>query len=424
MHELPLPALAGFIQFDVIPGAWQDNLATVRRLLALQRPAPSSLIVLPELWATGFAYGQLAELAAITPSLLAALQEEAAQYQCLLAGSLVEHDLVAQALYNTLFIVGPQGCLGRYRKQQLFSPMAEDSHFSPGDNPQPIATGLGPVACLVCYDLRFPDLARHQATAGAGVIVVSAQWPASRKDHWRTLLQARAIENQAFVVACNRCGSSGSLEFGGGSAVIDPNGCFLAEAGEQEEAGLVRLDPQVLSGVRQRFCSVGESPYRWPDQDKVVALPAAEQALAGLKAVGRRVVFTNGCFDILHQGHVTYLEAARRQGDCLVVGLNSDASIRAIKGPERPVNREESRARVLAALGCVDYVVIFGDETPLALVTALLPDVLVKGADWPVEKIVGAAEVFAHGGTVITIPMVEGCSTTGLIDLIRRRDRP
>ncbi|MDP2105980.1 MAG: D-glycero-beta-D-manno-heptose 1-phosphate adenylyltransferase, partial [Desulfobulbaceae bacterium] len=150
-------------------------------------------------------------------------------------------------------------------------------------------------------------------------------------------------------------------------------------------------------------------------------LPAVQQELAQLQSIGKRVVFTNGCFDILHQGHVTYLEAARRQGDCLVVGLNSDDSIRAIKGPERPVNREESRARVLAALGCVDYVVIFGEETPLRLITELLPDVLVKGADWPVEKIVGATEVIAHGGTVTTIPMVADCSTTGMIELIRRR---
>ena len=135
--------------------------------------------------------------------------------------------------------------------------------------------------------------------------------------------------------------------------------------------------------------------------------------------LGRKMVFTNGCFDILHQGHVTYLEAARCQGDCLVVGINSDLSIRAIKGPERPMNQESSRARVLAALGCVDYVVIFGEETPLDLITAIIPDILVKGADWPLEKIVGGAEVLAAGGQVINIPMVDGFSTTALIDTIR-----
>lgn len=421
MYQLPLPVQAGFIQFDVISGACQDNLATVRRLLAEMNPGVGSLIVLPELWATGFAYDRLAELAALTSDMLAALQHEAVRYQCLIAGSLPEHDETRQAYFNTLFIVGTQGIEGVYRKQQLFGPMAEDQHFTPGDGPRPIVTQLGPVACLVCYDLRFPDLARGQTGLGAGVIVVSAQWPAARKEHWRTLLQARAIENQAFIIACNRCGATGDTSFGGGSTVIDPNGRLLAEAGDREEIGLVRLDPQTLSDVRQKFCTVRESPYRGHDHEKVMTLPAAQQELARLQAIGKRIVFTNGCFDILHPGHVTYLEAARRQGDCLVVGLNSDASIRAIKGPDRPVNREESRARVLAALGCVDYVVVFGEETPLLLITALLPDVLVKGADWPVEQIVGAAEVLARGGRVINIPMVADCSTTGLIELIRGR---
>lgn len=132
------------------------------------------------------------------------------------------------------------------------------------------------------------------------------------------------------------------------------------------------------------------------------------------------MVFTNGCFDILHEGHVTYLEAARRQGDYLVVGLNSDASIRAIKGPDRPVNSETSRARLLAALGCVDHVVLFGEETPLQLITTLMPDVLIKGADWPVEQIVGAQEVLAAGGVVKTIELVGDFSTTGLIKKIRK----
>lgn len=421
MHQLSLPAQAGFIQFDVIYGDCQGNLATVRRLLAEMRPSAGTLIVLPELWATGFAYDRLAELAASTPEMIAGLQCEAAQYQCLIAGSLAEHDAATSVCYNTLFVVGAQGVEGSYRKQQLFVPMAEDQHFTPGDAPQPVVSQLGLLACLVCYDLRFPDLARRQTGLGAGVILVSAQWPDARKEHWRILLKARAIENQAYVIACNRCGMSDGIGFGGGSAVIDPNGRVLVEAGDREEIGLIRLEPQIFADIRKKFNTVGKSPYYGYDQDKVMTLPAAQQELARVQGIGKRVVFTNGCFDILHQGHVTYLEAARRQGDCLVVGLNSDVSIRAIKGPERPVNREESRARVLAALGCVDYVVVFAEETPLRLITALLPDVLVKGADWPVEQIVGAAEVLAHGGRVITIPMVADCSTTGLIELIRGR---
>ncbi len=421
MTTPPLPAAAGFIQFDVVLGAWWDNLATVQRQLAALSPGPGSLIVLPELWATGFAYHHLRELADTTPPLLTALQQEAERYDCLLAGSLLELDQRTKTFHNTLFLTGPHGLQGSYRKQRLFAPMAEDRHFEPGEAPLPVSTSLGLMACLVCYDLRFPDLAQRQAGLGAGLILVSAQWPLSRRDHWLTLLKARAIENQAFVVACNRCGTTGDTTFAGASVVIDPEGRTLLEATDTPQSALVGLDQAMLATVRERFRTVGVSPYRNRDAAKVMALSALQEELAQLKGIGRRVVFTNGCFDILHQGHVTYLEAARRQGDCLVLGLNSDSSIRAIKGPERPVNREGSRARVLAALGCVDYVVIFEEETPLRLITALGPDVLVKGADWPLEKIVGAAEVLAAGGEVITIPMVEEFSTTGMIESIRKR---
>lgn len=133
---------------------------------------------------------------------------------------------------------------------------------------------------------------------------------------------------------------------------------------------------------------------------------------------GKRVVFTNGCFDILHAGHVRYLAAARALGDVLVIGLNSDASIRRIKGPNRPVCCQEDRAEVLAALAAVDAVTLFDDDTPENLIGELLPDVLVKGADWPVDRIAGAAAVLAHGGTVRTVPLLEGRSTTGIIDAI------
>ena len=133
---------------------------------------------------------------------------------------------------------------------------------------------------------------------------------------------------------------------------------------------------------------------------------------------GKRVVFTNGCFDILHAGHVRYLAAARGLGDVLVIGLNSDASVRRLKGPNRPVSCQEDRAEVLAALGVVDAVTLFDEDTPEGLIGALLPDVLVKGADWPVERIAGAAAVISHGGSVQTVPLLEGRSTTGIIETI------
>ncbi len=136
---------------------------------------------------------------------------------------------------------------------------------------------------------------------------------------------------------------------------------------------------------------------------------------------GDRIVFTNGCFDILHRGHVEYLQEAAALGDRLVVAVNGDASVRRQgKGPDRPLNDESSRAKVLAALRLVDAVILFDEDTPLALIKAIVPDVLVKGGDWPVERIVGAEVVMAAGGEVRSLKLVDGFSTTALVDRIRR----
>ncbi len=134
-----------------------------------------------------------------------------------------------------------------------------------------------------------------------------------------------------------------------------------------------------------------------------------------LRLNAHKVVFTNGVFDILHAGHVMYLEAARAMGDVLVVGMNTDESVRRIKGPARPVNAEQDRAFVLAALRCVDHVVLFDEDTPLNLITLIMPDVLVKGGDYTRETIIGADEVEANGGIVATIPLLDGRSTTNII---------
>ena len=137
------------------------------------------------------------------------------------------------------------------------------------------------------------------------------------------------------------------------------------------------------------------------------------------RADGRRIVFTNGVFDLLHPGHVRYLQAARAHGDLLIVGLNSDASVRRNKGPERPINPETERAEVLAALACVDAVSIFDDETPADIIRRVQPDVLVKGADWPADQIVGRDTVEARGGKVILEPVEQGYSTTALVKRIQ-----
>jgi rfaE bifunctional protein nucleotidyltransferase chain/domain len=137
------------------------------------------------------------------------------------------------------------------------------------------------------------------------------------------------------------------------------------------------------------------------------------------KRNGRRIVFTNGCFDLLHPGHIGSLEQARALGDALVVGLNSDASVRELKGVGRPVLPERERAEILAALECVDAVIIFDELTPREVIARLLPDVLVKGGDWPGNQIVGREEVEAAGGRVVSIPVVPGYSTTAILRKIR-----
>ena len=154
-------------------------------------------------------------------------------------------------------------------------------------------------------------------------------------------------------------------------------------------------------------------------QEKIKSLTELLPLVAEEKKQGKRIVFTNGCFDLLHAGHVEYLEEARKHGDLLIVGLNSDRSVRTIKGNSRPVNTQTARAVVLAALEYVSYVVIFNEADPLEAILAIKPDVLVKGGDWPITEIVGAKEVKAYGGSVKTIPYVPGYSTTDLIEKIR-----
>ena len=150
---------------------------------------------------------------------------------------------------------------------------------------------------------------------------------------------------------------------------------------------------------------------------KILTKEAMVEERARLKAAGKTVVFTNGCFDILHCGHVSYLEFARQQGDLLVLGINSDASVRRNKGEDRPINGEQDRARVLAALECIDYVVLFDEDEPAGLIGELLPDVLVKGEDWA-HYVSGREAVEAAGGKVVLARMVEGRSTTGTIERI------
>ncbi|MBL7708960.1 MAG: D-glycero-beta-D-manno-heptose 1-phosphate adenylyltransferase [Chitinophagaceae bacterium] len=153
---------------------------------------------------------------------------------------------------------------------------------------------------------------------------------------------------------------------------------------------------------------------------KIMTTPQIMQRVAQWRLTGKTIAFTNGVFDILHQGHVFSLSQAAKEADILLIGLNADASVKRLKGDSRPVNNQESRALLLASLQIVDAVILFEEDTPLRLISSILPDVLVKGGDYTVEQIAGAREVIAAGGRVLINPILEGFSTTGIIEQIRK----
>ncbi|MDP2912933.1 MAG: D-glycero-beta-D-manno-heptose 1-phosphate adenylyltransferase [Candidatus Omnitrophota bacterium] len=166
--------------------------------------------------------------------------------------------------------------------------------------------------------------------------------------------------------------------------------------------------------MQVRLSAIGFQPSA-----KIKSNETLARIVSGLKAKGEKIVFTNGCFDIIHAGHVEYLSKARKMGSVLIIGLNSDSSVHRLKGRTRPLNKEDDRAVVLASLGFVDYVTIFDEDTPKRLIEILRPDVLVKGGDWKIKDIVGAGFVRSCGGRIVSLPFVKGYSTTSLIKRFR-----
>lgn len=155
-------------------------------------------------------------------------------------------------------------------------------------------------------------------------------------------------------------------------------------------------------------------------EEKIFSLPLLLEKVNIWRENGNKIVFTNGCFDLLHLGHVDYLEKASEFGDCLIVGLNTDSSVRKLKGPQRPLTNEKARARVLAALQFVNAVVLFSEDTPIKLIENIAPDVLIKGKDYEISNIAGADFVMANGGKVATIELVDGFSTSKLVEKIKK----
>ena len=220
---------AAAYQFDVKLGDRDANLENVHRAIDFITLEGIDLLVLPEMWSSGFDYANLAAHAAATPKIVAELSEKAKAGKMVIVGSLPEE--VDGRIYNTTYAIDADGSIaGSYRKVHLFTPSGEGEGFAAGDTPVVCDTAAGRLGLVICYDLRFPELSRALVDKGMEILVVSAQWPAPRTRQWETLLRARAIENQVYVVGCNRCGMDPALAYDGHSMLISPMGEVLGTA--------------------------------------------------------------------------------------------------------------------------------------------------------------------------------------------------
>ncbi len=242
---------AAAIQFNITLGEIDRNLAKAEAALRRVAAQGAQLAVLPEMWSAGFAYRKLPDLAARTPRVLEAVAALSAELGLTVVGSLPE--LVDGKVCNTSFVTDRGTLAGSYRKLHLFSLMNENEHIASGQRSVVVETSVGKLGLAVCYDLRFPELFRKLALDGAEILCLPGEWPAPRQLHWRTLLRARAIENQCFVIAANCCGRQGKLDFFGMSLIIAPRGELLAEADDFATELVATCDFRELADYRAQI---------------------------------------------------------------------------------------------------------------------------------------------------------------------------
>jgi predicted amidohydrolase len=239
------------IQFHIALGYIDANLDTATAALRRVSQQGAKLAVLPEMWSCGYDYRNLTELAKETPRVLQELQGECRKLEMVTVGSLPE--LEGGTIYNTAYVIDRGEIVGSYRKLHLFSTMREDQFLGSGDATLVVDTSVGRLGVAICYDLRFPELFRKLALAGAEIICIPAEWPKPRQEHWKTLLRARAIENQLFVIAANCCGVQGKLDFTGLSQLISPLGNVLQMAAEEDIELIAQFDFSELEQYRKKI---------------------------------------------------------------------------------------------------------------------------------------------------------------------------
>lgn len=239
-----------------IDSAWEDraaNHAKARRLIAAANPQPGGLIILPETFSTGFSMNLAATAEPEGGATEQFLREMAAQHQCCVIGGVVTHAGEQRGMNQALAIAPDGTLLARYTKNYPFSATGEDQVHAAGTEVAVFEWQGLRIAPLICYDLRFPEVARNAVRAGAEVLIYIAAWPVKRIQHWITLLQARAIENQAYVIGVNRCGTDPQFTYTGRSLVVDPHGIVIADAAEQERVVSAKVDAEVVRGWREQF---------------------------------------------------------------------------------------------------------------------------------------------------------------------------
>ncbi|PLX81013.1 MAG: carbon-nitrogen family hydrolase [Desulfuromonas sp.] len=239
---------ASAAQFNITLGDIPANQAKAMAALNRLRDRGAELVVLPEMWSTGYDYRQLPQLAEETPRLVEELCRYSATAGQTIVGSMAEKE--DDNIFNTAFVIDRGELKGKYRKVHLFSVMREDRYLAAGHKSLVVPTSIGRLGIAICYDLRFPELFRKLALEGAEILCLPAEWPKPRQEHWRTLLRARAIENQMFVIAANCCGIQAKLDFFGMSLLIEPRGEILAEGGETDTELLAEFDFEQMKNYR------------------------------------------------------------------------------------------------------------------------------------------------------------------------------